>query len=223
MRLFILLLTIFISSCADKADLEIIQRPIIFDAKREALSIQYLKERHGIEQNNAEIAPKMVVVHWTVVPTLEKTFDVFNPAELPSSRAKISSASSLNVSAHFLVDRDGTTYQLLPTNTFARHTIGLNYTAIGIENIADGDTLPLTTEQITANIRLIKQLSNVHDINYVIGHHEYTQFINHDLWKENDPGYLTEKTDPGDANMKLIREGLNKLNLKAIPAKQDND
>lgn len=219
MRLFTLLLAILIASCANKPSLEIIQKPIIFDDKREALSIQYLKQRHGINQNNAVITPKMVVVHWTVVPTLEKTFDVFNPAQLPSSRAKISSASSLNVSAHFLVDRDGTIYQLLPTNTFARHTIGLNYTAIGIENIADGDTLPLTTEQISANIRLIEHLSNKHNIEYVIGHHEYKQFIGHELWKETDPGYLTEKTDPGDHNMKIIREGLEVLGLKAMPTK----
>ena len=214
MRLSFICLFVLMSACTLEPTLHIIQKPIIFDEQRETLSIDYLRERHGIKQDDASITPNMVVVHWTVVPTLDKTFDVFNPVQLPSSRAKISGASSLNVSAHFLVDRNGSIYQLLPTNTLARHTIGLNYTSIGIENIADGDTLPLTQAQITANIRLIESLSRKHNIEYVIGHHEYKQFIGHPLFKETDPGYLTEKNDPGDANMKLIRDGLKKLNLK---------
>ena len=98
-----------------------------------------------------------------------------------------------------------------------RHTIGLNHTAIGIENIADGMALPLTEEQIAANIRLIEYLAQKHEIDYVIGHHEYQRFVGHPLWKETDPNYLTEKTDPGDANMKLIRAGLSGLSLKALP------
>jgi N-acetyl-anhydromuramyl-L-alanine amidase AmpD len=219
MRISVLLLMILVASCAHKQSLEIIQKPITFDDKRESLSIKYLRERHSIEQATATIEPQMVVVHWTVIPTLEKTFEVFNPSELPSSRAKISSASSLNVSAHFLVDRDGTIYQLLPTNTFARHTIGLNYTAIGIENIADGHTLPLTEAQILANIQLIEFLAQQHNFDYVIGHHEYQKFIGHELWKESDAAYLTEKTDPGDANIKRIRAGLQKLDLKPVPVK----
>jgi hypothetical protein len=59
-------------SYAAKSEIAIIQKPIVFDEKRESLSVQYLKERHGIEQSDAHIDPKMVVVHWTVVPTLEK-------------------------------------------------------------------------------------------------------------------------------------------------------
>jgi N-acetylmuramoyl-L-alanine amidase len=217
MRLYFLLILVFVASCAHQPDITIIQKPIIFDDTRKSLSIDYLKQRHDIEQTDAKITPKMVVVHWTVIPTLEKTFDVFNPVALPSSRTAISGASSLNVSAHFLVDRDGTIYQLLPTNIFARHTIGLNHTAIGIENIADGKTLPLTQAQIDANIQLIRHLSSRHDIEYVIGHHEYQQFIGHSLWKETDPNYLTNKTDPGDKNIRLIRAGLATLDLQPMP------
>lgn len=223
MRIEVLLISVFLASCANSIAPTIIQKPIVFNDTRKALSIEYLKERHGISQASTDIKPKIVVIHWTVVPTLEKTFDVFNPPELSSNRTQISSASNLNVSAHFLVDRDGTIYQLLPTNTFARHVIGLNHTAIGIENIADGDTLPLTQEQIAANIQLVKHLKQMHDIDYVIGHHEYKQFIGHPLWKETDPSYLTEKSDPGDANMKIIREGLTKLGFKPIPKDEKRD
>ncbi|NNJ72667.1 MAG: N-acetylmuramoyl-L-alanine amidase [Enterobacterales bacterium] len=217
MRLLIILCSLWLVACGPKTDILITQKPINFDSNREALSIQYLKERHGITQDNAQIEPRMVVVHWTVTPTFDKTFKAFNPSVLPNSRTGISGASSLNVSSHFLVDRDGSISQLLPTTTFARHVIGLNYTAIGIENVADGKTLPLTHEQITANINLINYLSELHKIEYVIGHHEYQQFIGTELWKETDPNYLTDKTDPGDANMRRIRAGLARLDLKPLP------
>jgi N-acetylmuramoyl-L-alanine amidase len=76
------------------------------------------KNRHGIEKESASIEPTMVVVHWTAVPTLEATFDVFNPVQL-GGRPELITASNLNVSAHFLVDRDGTIFRLLPDTTFA--------------------------------------------------------------------------------------------------------
>jgi N-acetyl-anhydromuramyl-L-alanine amidase AmpD len=217
MRILIILYLSLLAGCANKPPLEITQRPIVFDEERERLSLEYLSTRYGMQQNTAEIDPSMVVVHWTVVPTLEKTFAVFNPSVLPSSRTGISAASALNVSAHFLVDRDGSIYQLLPTTTFARHTIGLNHTAIGIENIADGEALPLTQAQIQANIELIDYLAGKHNIDYVIGHHEYKQFIGHALWKENNPNYLTEKNDPGDTNIRVIRKGLKQAKIKPLP------
>ena len=37
--------------------------------------------------------------------------------------------------AHFVIDKDGTIYQLVPLTIRCRHTVGLNYTAIGIEHV----------------------------------------------------------------------------------------
>lgn len=199
----------------------IIQRPIVFDETREKLSLEYLSRRYNIEQTKATITPRMVVVHWTVIPTLEKSFEVFNQSQLPDYRDKIGAASSLNVSAHYLIDRDGTIYQLLPDTTFARHVIGLNHSAIGIENVGDGAALTLTAAQLKANIDLITKLSAQYPIDYVIGHYEYTYFSNHPLWKETDPTYLTEKTDPGVEFITAVRNGLSHLSLKDMPKKID--
>ncbi|MBV1910885.1 MAG: N-acetylmuramoyl-L-alanine amidase [Kangiellaceae bacterium] len=204
------------------AVLKIIERPIIFNKEREKLSLEYLQQRYAMVQNKATISPKMVVVHWTAIDSLEDSFRVFNTPRLPSSREKISSASALNVSAHFLIDRDGSIYQLLPETTFARHVIGLNHSAIGIENVGNGSDLPLTKEQLEANINLIKQLATRHPIEYVIGHFEYKQFIGHSLWKEKDPGYLTQKTDPGLSFIKKVRSGLSALQLKLLPLRESN-
>ena len=191
-------------------------KPVIFDSERIQLSLEYLKQRHGLVQDKPVIHPIMVVLHWTAIPTLEKTFDVFNRSTLPAAREQIASAGTLNVSSQYLVDRDGTIFQLMPDTVFARHVIGLNYCAIGVENVGS-ERNPLTKEQLVANEQLIRYLKSKYPIQYVIGHYEYRQFIGTPLWKESDPNYLTEKTDPGVSFMKEIRMRIKDLNLKGAP------
>jgi len=70
-------------------------KPVVFDELRKKLSVEYLKERHGIIQDSATIVPRMIVLHWTAIPTLEQSFDVMNPALLPGARSGIAGASSL--------------------------------------------------------------------------------------------------------------------------------
>ena len=159
----------------------------------------------------------MVVVHWTVIPTLEQTFAAFDPAELPAARDGIRSGGQLNVSSQFVIDRDGTIYQLLPETYMARHTIGLNYTAIGIENIADGNDLPMTDAQLSANARLIRYLAGKYPIEFVLGHSEYQAFKGTRWWKERDANYITEKNDPDPEFMQRLRSQLTDLALKPLP------
>ena len=212
---FLLLACIGLLQC--NRQLTIIDLPISFDEQRKHLSLDYLEKRYEIVKETPAITPKMVVVHYTVVPTWEKTYHVFFGPQLPGSRTAIQGASQLNVSSQYLIDRDGTVYQLLPDTVFARHVIGLNHSAIGIENVADGDQLPMTDEQLIANTKLIRQLAAKYPIEYVIGHHEYQTFRNHPLWLETDANYLTEKSDPGDEFMARLRQKLAKLNLKGPP------
>jgi N-acetylmuramoyl-L-alanine amidase len=195
-------------------------KPVVFDEERKKLSIQYLRERHGIIQDSATIVPRMIVLHWTAIPTLEQSFDVMNPAVLPGARKGIAGASSLNVAAQFLVDRDGMIFRQLPETAFARHVIGLNYCAIGVENVGGSNAL-LTEEQLDANESLIRYLKKKYNIEYVIGHHEYQSFIGHPLFKETDPNYLTVKSDPGDEFMAKIRERIKDLNIKGAIKKME--
>jgi N-acetyl-anhydromuramyl-L-alanine amidase AmpD len=213
MNKYSVLIGLLLLSVISKAQ-SIIQKPIIFDEERKALSMAYLNERYSMVQDEPTIVPQMVVVHWTVIPTFEASFRTFNQARLPSSRAGIQSAGALNVSSQYMIDRDGTIYQLLADTTFARHVIGLNHCAIGIENIGGTKDLPMTAAQLKSNIELIRMLSGKHDIKYVIGHHEYKTFIGHELWKEKDPNYLTVKSDPGDQFMNDIRNSIKDLGLK---------
>ncbi len=212
----LLVLLLSVTGCQDNdPTFRIFEKPIIFNDEREQLSLEYMKVRHGLNADRAVIDPRMIVVHWTAVYSLEETFDIFNPVRL-RGRTNLQDASALNVSAQFLVDRDGTIFRLLPDTTFARHTIGLNYMAIGIENIG-GSQAPLTRAQLRANTELITWLAGKYDIDYVIGHHEYQDFQGSDVWKETDPDYLTHKVDPGPEFMKRLRKQLKPLEFKSVP------
>ena len=211
--LFLLVLSF---SCSKKA-ITIIERPILFDKERKQLSLEYMKEHYEMSPEAPVIEPQMIVLHWTTIPTFAGSFEAFFPTHLPSSREKIASAGALNVSVPYLIDRDGSIYQLMPDTLFARHVIGLNHCAIGVENVGDGDEHPLTEAQLEANVYLVHYLASKYDIDYVIGHHEYKKFIGHPLWKEKDPNYLTDKSDPGDEFMQKVRSQLTDLDLKPLP------
>ena len=193
------------------------EKPIIFDAQRVELTKEYLKDRYQLERDSITIVPRMIVLHHTVIPTLEKTFEAFNAPTLPNWRPDIENVSGLNVSSQFVVDRDGTIYRLMPETYMARHVIGLNHCAIGVENVGGTPEFPLTKAQVKANIKLVHYLTKKYDIDYLIGHHEYTAFEGHELWLEVDDGYRTKKTDPGDNFMKKVRKATKRLNFKPVP------
>lgn len=216
-QIIAILAVILFTSCSSSK--KIVDKPIVFNEERNELTLQYLHERYGLEQSTPEIAPKMVVLHWTAIPTFKGSFEAFYDTKLPNWRPDINSVSGLNVSAHFLVDQDGTIYNLIPETTMGRHVIGLNHCAIGVENVGGTKETPLTKAQLKANIWLVKYLAKKYDIQYVIGHHEYTLFEGHELWLEKDEGYRTTKTDPGDEFMSNVREATQKLNFKELPKK----
>ena len=214
----LILLAIALGACSTQK--EIVDIPIIFDEQRIELTKEYLLNRYKLDQDTPEITPKMVVLHWTAIPSLKKSFEAFNRSTLPNWRPDLVNVSGLNVSSHFLVDQDGTIYRLMPETTMARHTIGLNHCAIGIENVGGTEGMPLTKKQLKSNIYLVKYLASKYDIDYVIGHQEYTLFEGHPLWLEVDDGYRTKKTDPGMDFVDKVRKATKKFNFKPVPTKQ---
>lgn len=178
----------------------------------------YAAERYGLESGPLSITPRVVVLHWTAIGTLEDSYGAFVPETLPG-RPELQAAGSVNVGIQFLVDRDGTVYRLQPETWMARHVIGLNHVAIGVENVGgvrEGrQTDDLTDAQIRANVRIVEYLVRKYPtIEYLIGHHEYRLFEGHPLWLEKDPNYRTEKTDPGDRFMTAVRHSTRGLHLK---------
>ena len=216
-RLVIIGILIYCGSCSITNS--IIDKPIQFDEERIALTKSYIKTRYGLEKESIKITPKMIVLHWTAIPTFEGSYDAFYKTKLPSWRPDIENVSGLNVSTHFLVDKDGTIYRMMPENYMGRHVIGLNYSAIGIENVGGIEESPLTKQQLKANIKLVKYLARKYDIDYLIGHYEYTNFEGHPLWLEVDKGYRTKKTDPGEDFMEKVRAATKNFNFTSVPAK----
>lgn len=198
-------------SCHDPQP--ITQRPIQFDAQRISLTREYQRTHYGIDSQSIEIEPKMIVLHWTCIPNLAVNFRVFNPSALPQySERRSEIPGDLNVSSHFLVDRDGHIYQLMPELWMARHIIGLNHYAIGIENVGgiDGQD-DLTPEQIKANAFLVCYLKKKYpQIQHVIGHNDYAAYRNSALWLEKDPNYYTDKSDPGPSFLKKVNALINR-------------
>ena len=194
-KYFIILLSISISLFS----YEIIQTPINFGKERVELTKEYITNHYGLDVKDIKIVPKIVLIHYTAVETYEKSLARFASQTLPNDRPEISNAGALNVSTHFMVERDGTIHQLMPLDYMARHVIGLNYNSIGIENVGgSGYKEDLTVEQLAANIFIVNYLKKKFPtIEYVVGHHEYRCFENSSLWLEKDDGYRTEKFDPG--------------------------
>ncbi|MDA3945513.1 MAG: peptidoglycan recognition family protein [Helicobacteraceae bacterium] len=212
-KLLLFLITLTTSVYA----LEIVQKPISFSEHRKALTLQYINTHYGLTPDDITITPQVIVVHFTAIPTLQGSFEAFNSEELPSSRKDIAAKSaSVNVSVAYLVDRDGTIYQLMPENWMGRHVIGLNYSSIGIENV--GKLGNLTEKQAEANIALISYLQHKYSsIGYLIGHSNYRCFEESALWLEKDKSYRTQKEDPGEAFMHKLRSSI--TGLKKAPCK----
>ncbi len=200
----------------NNSTLQIIQYPINYSKDRTDLSIQYLKERHGLTQTTPTINPKIIVLHFTGFGNIKIIHEYFNAPTIEESRKVNKKVSALNVGSHYLIDRDGTIYQLIPDTLLARHVIGLNYCAIGVENIGS-EKEPLTEAQIISNAKLVRYLTTKYKIEYLIGHEEYIQFRNTSLWKETDSNYITYKNDPGKAFMDGVRLLTKDLGLRATP------
>ncbi len=172
LRKFVSVGTIFatvllVASCAPNgsdsippgSELRIQDRPIDFPDERVEGTRSYIAEHYGLDVEDISIIPKIIVLHWTAIGEFEATFDVFDKLSLETSRPSLAKAGNVNVSSHFLVDRDGTIVRLMPETWMARHTIGLNYSAIGVENVGGVDGQEdLTPAQLEANIFLVEYL-----------------------------------------------------------------
>lgn len=192
-------------------------RPIPFPTERIDLTLAYRKQHQGYTGSEITMVPSVVVLHWTGGSTAISAWNTFAPARAADARPELASAGEVNVSAHFIVDRDGTIWKLMPENWMARHCIGLNQVAIGIENVGssdlDGASSPLTAAQVEANIALIRDLKTRWPLERVIGHLEYRKMEGTSYFLELDPNYRTGKPDPGKLFTQAVRDGLADLGL----------
>ena len=146
----------------------IVWKPIPYGPKRRAEMAQYAEKHYGFR--SWVLHPKVIVEHYTANESFSATWNAF-AADVPDPEL----GELPGTCAHFVVDRDGTIYQLVPLNVMCRHTVGLNDVAFGIEHVGTSDAEVLhDAAQLRASLLLTRWLMARFHISLanVIGHNE---------------------------------------------------
>ncbi|HEX6455250.1 MAG TPA: N-acetylmuramoyl-L-alanine amidase [Solirubrobacterales bacterium] len=147
----------------------IVNWPIPFGPKRKREMAAYSEKHYG-EHTWRLRQPHVIVEHMAEASSAAAVHDTFAP-DVPD----VELHELPNVCSHFVVGSSGKIFRFVNLRTRCRHTVGLNWTAIGIEHVgyADGDALG-NPRELHASLRLTQWLRckfhiRVHD---VIGHAE---------------------------------------------------
>jgi len=147
----------------------ITQSRIPFPHKRKVETRRYARRHYGLETYLLE-QPKVIVEHYTGSNSYRSAFHTF-AADVPD----VELHELPGLCAHFVIDRRGVIHQLVSLRLMCRHTIGLNWTAIGIEHVGTSDGQILSNRrQLDASLRLTRWLQSKFGIRTrdVIGHAE---------------------------------------------------
>jgi N-acetylmuramoyl-L-alanine amidase len=154
---------------ADALRPPIVQQPIPFGAARKRETAAYARRHYGLDTYRLR-DPHVIVEHLTVTNSIAATFNTFAP-----DRPDVELHELPGVCSHFVVGRDGTIVQFVPLSIMCRHTVGLNWTALGIEHVGSRDADLLDNPvQLRASLRLTRWLRCRYGIAVrdVIGHNE---------------------------------------------------
>jgi N-acetylmuramoyl-L-alanine amidase len=146
----------------------IVWKPIPFGATRLAETAAYAQRHYGID--SYVLHPQAIVEHVTATPSFASAYNTF-AADVPDGELH----QLPGTCAHFIVDRDGTIYQLVRTDVMCRHTVGLNWAAIGIEHVGMSDAQVLAdAAQMRSSLALTVWLMATYHVRLanVIGHNE---------------------------------------------------
>ena len=147
----------------------VVWRRIPFGRDRQAQMRDYARRHYGLDHARL-IDPRVIVEHVTVTSTFAPAWSTF------ASDARDPELHELpGTCAHFIVDGDGTIYQLVSLRWMCRHTVGLNWTAFGIEHVGLSDgALMGDRRQLDASLALTRWLMDRYAIERrnVIGHNE---------------------------------------------------
>jgi N-acetyl-anhydromuramyl-L-alanine amidase AmpD len=147
----------------------IVRHLIPFAPKRKREMAAY-SQRHYGERAWRLKRPRVIVEHWAETGSAAAVYNTFAPDVRDPELHELP-----NVCSHFAISGSGRIYQLVSTRTRCRHTVGLNWTAIGIEHtgFSDGEVLG-NRRQMHASLRLTRYLRCRFQIKLrnVIGHAE---------------------------------------------------
>jgi N-acetylmuramoyl-L-alanine amidase len=147
----------------------IVHDPIPFGAHRIAETRAYAERHYGLRRARL-IAPKVIVEHLTANTSFSATFNTFkSDAPDPELHERPGTCS------HFVIDQRGTIHQLVSLKWMCRHTVGLNWAAIGIEHVGTAESGVFgDARMLRASLKLTRWLQGRYGITTknVIGHNE---------------------------------------------------
>jgi N-acetylmuramoyl-L-alanine amidase len=146
-----------------------VAKPIPFGAERKADMAAYAQRHYGIDDYRLR-DPQVIVEHYTATSSFAPVFDYFSRNEPDPELHELP-----GICSHYVIDRDGRIYRLVRTSIMCRHTVGLNWTAIGIEHVGQSDAQVMgNSRQLAASLRLTRALQGRYRIatRNVIGHNE---------------------------------------------------
>jgi beta-N-acetylhexosaminidase len=182
--------------------------PIPFGAKRKAEMVAYARRHYGsfMKPTWRLLDPHVIVIHYTDA-TYGSTYSTF-----ASDTPDVELHELPGTCAHFVIDTAGVIHQLVSLGTMCRHTVGLNWTAIGIEHVGFSDAQVLgDRRQLSASLMLVHWLRcRLHiQIRNVIGHNESLSSPYH---REDVPSLRTQThADFNHADMNVYRAKLRAL------------
>jgi beta-N-acetylhexosaminidase len=147
----------------------IVVKPIPFGPARRAETVAYARRHYGLATWRL-VRPHVIVEHYTASNSFSSAYSTF-ATDAPDGELH----ELPGVCAHFVIDTDGTIYRLVPTSIICRHTVGLNWTAIGIEHVGTSDAQILANpRQMRSSLALTAWLMHRYGIELrnVIGHNE---------------------------------------------------
>ncbi len=184
----------------------IVWNPIPLGPERKAQMAAYVRRHYGsfMKPTWRLIGPQVIVIHFTDSPDFQSTYNTFAADTRDSELHELPGTCT-----HFVIDRDGVVHQLVSLGVMCRHTVGLNWTAIGIEHVGYSDAqVPNDRKQLSASLRLVRWLRcrfNI-EIKNVIGHAESLSSPYH---REDVPALRTQTHgDFNHADMQVYRARL---------------
>ena len=106
---------------------------IPYPKKRKREMAAYSKRHYGQYKwrlNN----PKVIVIHYAAAGSISAIFNTFS-----TDQPDVEFHELPNVCSHYAVAASGAVYKFVPPTIRCRHTVGLNWTAIGVEHVGFSD------------------------------------------------------------------------------------
>jgi len=140
------------------------------------------KKLLNYEDRPKGVKPYMILLHYTGMQSMEEAKDRLSD---PESK----------VSAHYLIDEDGTVFDLVPEDKRAWHAgvsywsgeSDINSVSIGMEIVNEGHEFgyePFSLAQMKAVLKLCREIKGRNDITHVLGHSDVAPE------RKQDPGEL---------------------------------